>query len=449
MASSGYCEVYAYIADFSLTTGDASHYMEVLLYYTPQKDSGSKVLYDDRKNISFVDGYASISVKIGTTICVAIPTAGFEKCFTVPDVAAFNVADLIGVDTSEPSSPIITPSDHGSLTGLTDDDHPQYHTDARGDARYYQQSQVDSLLEEKVETSGSATEFAIARYADSTGKKIEGAIALVKDSGIIEIPGIGKFQISSDKSLHVSPLFTLNSTPFFSTIQAAINAASSGDTVFVHPGVYDESLTLKDGVNVIAVDLKNTSLLRGIADGGVRCSCRVELNINAASDYFGLSMTGGSDISFKGDITTVNQPALSCSSGDLIYEGVVNSASELGSISFAEGRLTLKRSEIHNSTKHVVVCGNNSVIVVEDSLIKATASNTEAHAFRTLSTELYLKNVVCSMLHGDCYAVYPVSEAILPTLKILSLYSNRPLHPAVSNSLSGGFIVIDSNVGGV
>ena len=27
-------------------------------------------------------------------------------------------------------------SDHGALTGLGDDDHPQYHTDARGDARY-------------------------------------------------------------------------------------------------------------------------------------------------------------------------------------------------------------------------------------------------------------------------------------------------------------------------
>ena len=34
-------------------------------------------------------------------------------------------------------------SDHGDLTGLGDDDHPQYHNDARGDARYYTQTQVD------------------------------------------------------------------------------------------------------------------------------------------------------------------------------------------------------------------------------------------------------------------------------------------------------------------
>lgn len=35
---------------------------------------------------------------------------------------------------------------HHILLGLTDDDHPQYHTDGRGDLRYYTQSQVDALL---------------------------------------------------------------------------------------------------------------------------------------------------------------------------------------------------------------------------------------------------------------------------------------------------------------
>lgn len=37
-------------------------------------------------------------------------------------------------------------TDHGALTGLADDDHSQYHNDARGDARYYTQSQVTTLL---------------------------------------------------------------------------------------------------------------------------------------------------------------------------------------------------------------------------------------------------------------------------------------------------------------
>lgn len=47
--------------------------------------------------------------------------------------------------------------DHGELNGLADDDHPQYHNDARGDARYsqlghthddryYTEAEVDALL---------------------------------------------------------------------------------------------------------------------------------------------------------------------------------------------------------------------------------------------------------------------------------------------------------------
>ncbi|MFE5309686.1 hypothetical protein [Isoptericola sp. NPDC056605] len=36
-------------------------------------------------------------------------------------------------------------SDHGLLSGLTDDDHLQYHNDTRGDARYYRKDQVDSI----------------------------------------------------------------------------------------------------------------------------------------------------------------------------------------------------------------------------------------------------------------------------------------------------------------
>lgn len=35
-------------------------------------------------------------------------------------------------------------SDHGLLAGLSDDDHLQYHTDARGDARYYTQTLLDA-----------------------------------------------------------------------------------------------------------------------------------------------------------------------------------------------------------------------------------------------------------------------------------------------------------------
>lgn len=37
-------------------------------------------------------------------------------------------------------------SNHDALAGLENDDHPQYHNDARGDARYYTKPQVDAAL---------------------------------------------------------------------------------------------------------------------------------------------------------------------------------------------------------------------------------------------------------------------------------------------------------------
>lgn len=76
-------------------------------------------------------------------------------------------------------------TDHGALTGLADDDHTQYHNDARGDARYYQQSQVDTLLAGKADASHNhaATDitsgtFADARIAESNVTQHEAAITV-------------------------------------------------------------------------------------------------------------------------------------------------------------------------------------------------------------------------------------------------------------------------------
>lgn len=46
-----------------------------------------------------------------------------------------------------PASPATVITDHGNLTGLADDDHTQYHNDARGDARYYTKTQIDNTLD--------------------------------------------------------------------------------------------------------------------------------------------------------------------------------------------------------------------------------------------------------------------------------------------------------------
>jgi hypothetical protein len=67
-------------------------------------------------------------------------------------------------------------TDHGALTGLADDDHTQYHNDARGDARYYTQAQADALLDDKQPLSSVLTNTT-ASFTTADETKLDGIAA--------------------------------------------------------------------------------------------------------------------------------------------------------------------------------------------------------------------------------------------------------------------------------
>ncbi len=54
-------------------------------------------------------------------------------------------------------------------------------------------------------------------------------------------------------SLVVDPSSTVGLRGTFTTIQAAITAATAGQTVYIRPGTYTENLTLKNGVNLVGL----------------------------------------------------------------------------------------------------------------------------------------------------------------------------------------------------
>lgn len=73
-------------------------------------------------------------------------------------------------------------SDHGALSGLADDDHSQYHNDARGDARYYTQGQVDTALGSKVDENAAITGATKTKITyDAKGLVTSGADATTAD----------------------------------------------------------------------------------------------------------------------------------------------------------------------------------------------------------------------------------------------------------------------------
>lgn len=67
-------------------------------------------------------------------------------------------------------------TDHGLLAGLTDDDHAQYHNNARGDARYYTQTQVDSALGGKANSSHTHPSSQITDFATAVDSRIQNVV---------------------------------------------------------------------------------------------------------------------------------------------------------------------------------------------------------------------------------------------------------------------------------
>jgi hypothetical protein len=93
-----------------------------------------------------------------------------------------------------------------------------------------------------------------------------------------------------------------NGTADFTTIQAAITAATSGKTIYISPGTYTENLTLKTGVNLTAWPSDNANVLSisssVIIIGKSSYSGSGKVNISnitlQTNSDFALSVTGSS-----------------------------------------------------------------------------------------------------------------------------------------------------------
>lgn len=68
-------------------------------------------------------------------------------------------------------------TDHGLLTGLADDDHTQYLTTVRGDARYYTEGEVDASLAGKAATVHTHTASQVTDFGTAVDAQVAGALA--------------------------------------------------------------------------------------------------------------------------------------------------------------------------------------------------------------------------------------------------------------------------------
>ena len=143
--------------------------------------------------------------------------------------------------------------DHGALTGLGDDDHAQYHNDARGDARYYTKAQVDTSLAGKqasdatltalaaYNTNGLLTQTAADTFAGRTITGTANQITVTNGDGVSGNP-----TLALPQNIHTS------ATPQFSKIGVGAAAGSYRGT-FVGNTNGTDGLVLRNasGTNAI------------------------------------------------------------------------------------------------------------------------------------------------------------------------------------------------------
>jgi len=135
-----------------------------------------------------------------------------------------------------------------------------------------------------------------------------------------------------------------------STIQAAITAASSGDTIFIRPGTYTENLTLKVGVNLAGYgcdsSLTNIStvIIKGtctLTTAGTVTISGVQLQTNSAAL---LAVTGT-----LASIVNLNNCYLNCTNATGITHSSSNAASEIN-ISYCNGNIGTTGISLFTST---------------------------------------------------------------------------------------------------
>jgi len=94
------------------------------------------------------------SVIIGTTNRIEITDNG-DETITISTADALEIPDFSNADHTHQDAAGGAQLDHGlamTAASLLDDDHPNLHNDARGDARYYTRAQVVSLLTENIDS---------------------------------------------------------------------------------------------------------------------------------------------------------------------------------------------------------------------------------------------------------------------------------------------------------
>jgi parallel beta-helix repeat protein len=144
----------------------------------------------------------------------------------------------------------------------------------------------------------------------------------------------------------------------YSTIQAAVNAASSGDTIEVSPGTYNESVTLKSGITLHGLNRQSTVINAAVTGkrGIIVPYPSSNITISNLTVKGGIAEGSGLSDPYGGGIFVDGSTGITISDCDIMN----NSSVHGGGVAFRNSSASLRNNLITNnfarSTKDSSVC---------------------------------------------------------------------------------------------
>lgn len=201
------------------------------------------------------------------------------------NIKSVNGASLLGSGNITITSGV---TDHGVLTGLTDDDHTQYHNDARGDARYSLLSHTHTATVISNTPSGNIAATTVQDAINELDSE-KAAVAAVRE----KLTAARTYYVRTDGSDSNNGLANTSGGAFL-TVQKAIDVASALDN-----GGFNITIQLGNGTYSAGASLKSfVGSGRIVIQGNSTTPANVHVSVASGNVVAGVSVIGVYEISY-------------------------------------------------------------------------------------------------------------------------------------------------------
>jgi len=230
----------------------------------------------------------------------------------------------------------------------------------------------------------------------------------------------------------------------YTSIQDAIDSIEDAAsdkiyTVLVYPGEYNESITLGNYIDIVAINPENTKILQQVTDNGVECHCYLKITIESASSRGIYIQHENSIVTLDGNVSSSASVGSHSVDGILIINGNVSSSASGGA--HCEGGNQTINGNVSSSVTSCAIT-DDGTLILKNGTISSTYNSVNGHAIDHSGGTLILQNCKILCTHADAKSIYASSAK---NVYCMNVWANRDDHENITQMISGGFNY-DANV---